>query len=169
MAARQQIAWSQFRKTSFASYAPFPNASSSSLYQQFDNGLLEVTNLLYQVSPPSYKVSQLTSRVTLSYDNWCSNIKDWLCHKLSIPEYNNNKGIKPPEVRLHQVFLSRVKMPDVAVYDNDKKMLVQVEVVLGNNTDRTIKKIAYGLLRWQKKSRQKHQFLYWILFPLRRR
>ena len=75
MAARQQIAWSQFRKTSFASYAPHPNASSSSLYQQFDNGLLEVTNLLHHVRPPSYKLSQLSSQVTLSHDNGCSNIR----------------------------------------------------------------------------------------------
>ena len=91
----------------------------------------------------------------LSHDNGCSNIKDWLCCILSIAERNVHlgKGIKPPEVGLHQMFLSRVKMPDVAVYDDDKKILVQVEVISDNNRDKTISKLAYGLidqLRWQK-------------------
>ena len=60
-------------------------------------------------------------------------------------------------------------MPDVAVYDNDKKILVQVEVVSDNNTDRTIRKLAYGLidhLRWQTNRYRNISFCTGFYFPL---
>ena len=101
MAARQQIDCFQFRKISFASYAPRANVFPSLLYLQFDNGVLEVTNLFHQVPP--YTLSHITSRVPLSHDNGCSQIKNWLCRILSVAEHNVHlgEGIKPPEVRLH--------------------------------------------------------------------
>ena len=173
--AQLQIDWSRFRKTSFASHAPRPNASSSSVNPQFDNVLLEVIDTAYsQVLPQSYKLSQLTSRATLNHDNRCSNIKNWLHHNLHIDENNIDigKGIKPKEVGLYQLFRSRVKMPDVAVYNHhsdQKQILVQVEVISDNNRDKTIRKLAYGLidqLRWQKNRDKLISFCTGFYFPL---
>ena len=110
----------------------------------------------------------------MNHENGCSNIKDWLHCNLHIDENNIDigKGLKPQEVGLHQLFLSRVKMPDMAVYNHhsdQKQILVQVEVILDNNRDKTIRKLAYGLidqLRWQKNRDKLISFCTGFYFPL---
>lgn len=70
-----QMNWSQFRKSTFASCAPRPNALSSSHYQQFSKALLEITSADQTEVPEPYKLSQITSRETLDHCSGCSNVK----------------------------------------------------------------------------------------------
>ena len=150
-----QMNWSQFRKSTFASCAPRP--SSSSHYQQFSNELQEIASAAQtEVSEP-YKLSQITSRETLDHCSGCSNVKVWIHQRLNSDcNILINQSMKPSEVGLNQLFLTKTKRPDVAIYDDNEIISVQIEVESNDDrltTTKCIRKLSYGLmdqLRWQK-------------------
>ena len=168
-----QMNWSQFRKSTFASCAPRP--SSSSHYQQFSNELQEIASAAQtEVSEP-YKLSQITSRETLDHCSGCSNVKVWIHQRLNSDcNILINQSMKPSEVGLNQLFLTKTKRPDVAIYDDNEIISVQIEVESNDDrlTTTIIRKLSYGLmdqLWWQKNRDRTICSCTWVLFSFKRR